>query len=94
MTRIWVWSLRIGRKRMSNDLVKHAVAVLPYWPPGVSRIKVSRGGDWMFNISSIEDSVRYESELAFNRLGRGAKNYSGLSCTHHQFQSLKNKDKQ
>jgi hypothetical protein len=79
---------------MINKLVEHAAKVLSYWPPGVSRIKVSKDGEWMFNISSLEDRVPYESELAFNRLGLGAKSYSGLSCTQHQFQLLKSKEEQ
>lgn len=74
---------------MSNDLVRHAAKVLPYWPPGVSRIKVSKDGDWMFNIASMDDRSEYESSLAFKRLGRGARNYAGTSCTRHQFEQMK-----
>lgn len=70
---------------MNPCLKAHAAKVLPYWPPGVERIKISKRGEWMFELVSVEAVVRYENDLAFKRLGIGSKIYKGQSCTEHHY---------
>jgi hypothetical protein len=71
---------------MQVSLKDHAAKVLPYWPPGVEKIRVS-SGDWMFDMDKNRqvEASSYETSLAFRRLGPCAKTFVGQSCTRDAY---------